>query len=160
MWILIWCGEVPFFKLIKRKAFQSHVYGIVRDMKQFVGKKEMFRQKKGFFFWGLSGIRSSIFFPEICYEVLGSNWKDSKAMKIQATQITAILTTESCVTSIIKIMHRDLAFIFLVLSVAVGVFSVAPSYRQASVYLLLMSHVDASWMFVGKPQNDFLFSAC
>lgn len=80
-------------------------------------------------------------------------------MEIQATQLTVVLITESCVTSIIKITYRDLMFIFLVLSIAVGVSSVTPSYCQASAYLF-MSHVDAPWIFAGKPQNDFLFSAC
>lgn len=148
-----------FLNLLRGKHSHHMFYGIVRDTKQFVGKKETFRQKKAFF---LRSVRNTVkyFFSWALLWDFGEQLKGLKAMKIQATQLTAVLTAESCVTSIKRIMHRDLMFIFLVFSVTVGVFSVAPSYCQASVYLLLMSHVDTSWMFVGKPQNDFLFSAC
>lgn len=78
-------------------------------------------------------------------------------MKIHAAQLTVVLISEFCV---VKNMHRDLTFIFLAFSEAMGVFSVAPSYHQGLVYVLFMSHVDAPWMFVCKPQNEFLFSAC
>ena len=81
-------------------------------------------------------------------------------MKIQDAQLTVVLTTEFCVTNIVKNMHRYLTFIFLVFSVAMGVSSVAASYHQGSVYVLFMSPVDVLWMFVYKPQYEFLFSAC
>lgn len=78
-------------------------------------------------------------------------------MKINAAQLTVVLITEFWV---VKNMHRDLMFNFLAFSVAMGVSSVAPSYHQGLVYVLFMSRVDALWMFVCKPQNEFLFSAC
>lgn len=144
MWFLMSHGDKvirsAFFFFLLREDFQVRVYGIVRDMKLWVGKQKHSDKKGWFFFSEICQKYCQVFFSWDLLQNFGKKWKRLKSMEIQAAQLIVVLIAEFCVTGIAKSTYRDIMFTFLALSLAMGVSSVAQSYHQGSLHVVFTHH--------------------